>query len=352
MSIESITSNATDFMILRTMNLFDKTAVTAGTLNKWGETGASGSFSYSDYIPVKVGKTYKTTETYDVAFYNVGKTYVSGLTGQGTSFVAPAGAVFMRQMIINTHLNTAMVTEEIVPSKYYAFDTKELQMKSEQYRIDLIANMIKDSSYLSFMSTYSPLKGLKYAYLGDSITAGYGANNIGYGDIISAACGLTGVNHGLSGSRIIQSASETEAMCVRYLTMPDDADIVTVCGGTNDAGNFLTLGVMADRVKTTFYGACHVLFAGLIAKYPGKRIGVMTPLSKEIGSKTTTLTYVNAIKEVAAYYSLPVLDLWNAGGLDPNIAEIKTSFVPDGLHPNAAGQAVMARRILKFIESL
>ena len=57
--------------------------------------------------------------------------------------------------------------------------------------------------------------------------------------------------------------------CSRVATMDPDADIVVVFGGTNDfAHGDDPIGEMLDRCTTTFYGACHVLMARLIEKYP------------------------------------------------------------------------------------
>lgn len=145
--------------------------------------------------------------------------------------------------------------------------------------------------------------------------------------------------------------------------MDDDADIVVVFGGTNDFGHGdAPLGDFKDRENTTFYGACHVLFRKLIEKYLGNQIVVITPLhrvnednpcGKHKPSKVGTLKdYVKAIREVAEYYSLPVLDLFATSGLQPNIKAIKENYMPDGLHPNDAGHEIIANKIIRFLKAL
>ena len=62
--------------------------------------------------------------------------------------------------------------------------------------------------------------------------------------------------------------------------------------------------------------------------------------------------YTNIIREVAEYYSLYVLDLFRDSGLQPAIPEIKENYMPDGLHPNDAGHAILARRVAKFLENI
>ena len=64
------------------------------------------------------------------------------------------------------------------------------------------------------------------------------------------------------------------------------------------------------------------------------------------------ITYVNIIKEVASYYSLPLLDLWSMGGMQPNVPVLRAAFNPDGLHPNDAGHAKIAHRLAGFLKTL
>ena len=88
----------------------------------------------------------------------------------------------------------------------------------------------------------------------------------------------------------------------------------------------------------------------------------MTPLHrlsedntrKENGTTDTRplRAYVDAIKEVAGYYGLPVLDLFHMSGIQPNVEIIREKFMPDGLHPSDAGAEKLAKRIRAFLLSL
>ena len=62
--------------------------------------------------------------------------------------------------------------------------------------------------------------------------------------------------------------------------------------------------------------------------------------------------YVKIIREVAEYYSLPVLDLYAYSGLQPQIEEVRTMYMPDGVHPNDKGNEVIAHKLQKFLEAL
>ena len=220
------------------------------------------------------------------------------------------------------------------------------------------------------------LEGLKINFLGDSITQGVGATSpeTVYHAVLKNEAKLGEVrNYGISGTRFaIQKGTQwrpkddyvdINSFSERFETMDDNADVVVVFGGTNDYGHGdAPIGGFTDRTPDTFYGACHYLFSGLIKKYLGKEIVIMTPLhrideyrnngSGKPWGAGTLKEYVNIIREVAEYYSLPVLDLYASSGLQPEVKEIQENFIPDGLHPNDAGNAVIAKKLKAFLENL
>ena len=63
-------------------------------------------------------------------------------------------------------------------------------------------------------------------------------------------------------------------------------------------------------------------------------------------------TFVDIIVRMAEKYSIPVLDLWKMGGIQPNVEVSKVTYMPDGLHPNDAGHALLANRLAGFLRSL
>ncbi len=220
------------------------------------------------------------------------------------------------------------------------------------------------------------LEGLKINFLGDSITEGVGASAPDkiYHAVLKQETGLKEArNYGIGGTRFaIQKGTPERPMddyvdinsfCERFDQMDDDADVVVVFGGTNDYGHGdAPIGGFSDRTPDTFYGACHYLFRGLIKKYLGKTIVIMTPLhrldeTKNTGTAKVTAygtlkEYVNIIREVAEYYSLPVLDLFASSGIQPEIKEVQEKFMPDGLHPSDEGYRVIAEKLKSFLEAL
>ena len=216
------------------------------------------------------------------------------------------------------------------------------------------------------------LNGLKINFLGDSITEGVGVSsseNI-FLNLLAKEYGFTARNYGVSGSRIanqLNPGNPNDRMERCFVTrigdMDPDADVIVVFGGTNDFGHGdAPLGTPEDRTVNTYYGACHCLCKGLIEKYPGAEIVIMTPLHRcnELNPRGDgwkardygiLSTYVDILKEVATEYSLPILDLWSVSGIQPCVEAHRLAYMPDGLHPNDAGQALLAERIANFILS-
>ena len=214
------------------------------------------------------------------------------------------------------------------------------------------------------------LKGTKINFLGDSITEGAGTSSPDrmFTMLIEREYGAICQNYGIGGTRIARQKKPAEEkwdrdFISRVPEMDNDADIVVVFGGTNDFGHGdAPLGTMSDRTPYTFYGALHCLYTALTEKYPDVPVVILTPLHRwnedcpkgdnkpqPVG---TLKEYVNIIREVAEYYSLPVLDLFKESGLQPKVPVIQQKYIPDGLHPNDDGNAILAHKIARFLETL
>ncbi len=217
------------------------------------------------------------------------------------------------------------------------------------------------------------LKGKCINFLGDSITEGHGtsAQEKCFVSLLKDRLELAeSRNYGIGGTRFaVQEMPSAEPrwdldFCSRVAEMSPDADVVVVFGGTNDFGHGdAPLGTQEDRTPETFYGACHTLMRSLIEKYPDAAIVVLTPLHRcnednprGDGFKAQEVAplsaYVEIIREVACWYSLPVLDLFAVSGLQPRVPVIQQKYVPDGLHPNDAGHVILADKIAAFLRAL
>lgn len=213
------------------------------------------------------------------------------------------------------------------------------------------------------------LEGMTWNFLGDSITEGVGttADKNRYFELIKEQYGLNEVNgYGISGTRLakqIEKSSEPsfDIYFASRINSMKDADGVVVFGGTNDFGHGdAPIGSFSDRTPDTFYGACHDLYTKLLQKYPGKPVVVMTPLHRteendiriKHGVHVDLASYVTIIKEVAAYYSIPVCDMFADPFAHPANPESMEKLIPDGIHPNDAGHVCIADKLGRFLSLL
>ena len=217
------------------------------------------------------------------------------------------------------------------------------------------------------------LKNKTINFLGDSITEGCGTscNEAIFHSVLKERYGLKEArNYGKGGTRIARQGEITSLVrdsdfILRASLMDHNADAVVVFGGTNDFGSGQApLGFPEDRGLYTFYGALHTLIQYLIGEYCGKQIIFITPLHRhnENGGLGTwkpdgveqrpLKDYVKAVKDVCEHYSVPVLDLFGSGELAGNTPEFYKEYMPDGLHPNDKGHAIMAHKLGKLLENL
>ncbi|WP_411349697.1 SGNH/GDSL hydrolase family protein [Paenibacillus sp. WLX2291] len=214
--------------------------------------------------------------------------------------------------------------------------------------------------------------GKKAAFLGDSITFGYGlqAGERVFPEIVGDLLGLARVdNHGISGSSV--ASGGYEPMCERLDQLDADVDILFFMGGRNDfsMGTGVFGNINTDpQQKNTFYGALKYIAETLITLYPSKLIVFVTPphgssdeVPEHLPNQVTGNVYgdyVEAIREVASHYSLPCCDLWNIAGIQPLLPVHRQMYftgedgIPDGLHPNQAGHQRLAERLSGFLKTL
>lgn len=235
----------------------------------------------------------------------------------------------------------------------------------------------KDTVYV-VQTKESHWKGKKVAFFGDSITQN--------GEYVRSYANLTGCtadNYGISATHLAaRNSGDSNAFEKRYTKIPTTSKLVIVFGGTNDFGHTDTaeFGQFTDGPKTgkyTFYAGLHRLFKGLYDRFMKRGVPVVVMLPIHHGTEidvpefiinadrsftegtnpTTGKTfreYVNAIREVASYYSLIVLDAYSYSGLSPmtEIGSSNRKFFKDGLHLNDAGGLKLARWMYPQLEAV
>jgi lysophospholipase L1-like esterase len=217
------------------------------------------------------------------------------------------------------------------------------------------------------------LNGKKIAFLGDSITEGCGTSSREYiyWNVVAQRTGAECYGYGIGGTRIapqrvptVERPWEDKYFASRVEEMIPDADVVVVFGGTNDFGHGdAAFGELTDRSEDTFCGAYHLLLQKIIARYTDAKVVVMTPMHRlsedeayynEFGVRRAgrLIRYVDAIKEIAGFYGVAVVDLYRDCQIQPRMDVMRQKFMPDGLHPNDAGNAMVADCLLSVLKTL
>lgn len=215
-------------------------------------------------------------------------------------------------------------------------------------------------------------------FLGDSITEGVGVEdceNNRYDNVIKRKCHLKAAyNYGIGGTRFAHQSVPSEkprhdlCFCGRVYDIHPDADIIIVYGGVNDyIHGDAPIGTPKDTTPATFYGAVEFLMHYLKKTFPEKTIVFLTPAHScysdirewkpsprpiKRADALPVTGYIDIIIEKAKEHDIPVLNLYEKLGIDPNRPKDKERYTFDGLHFNDAGHAVIAERVIAFLEEL
>jgi lysophospholipase L1-like esterase len=344
-------------------NKFDSTKFEKGWLVDGGVVDSKQtSWATSDYIPITDGLDYKlcywnnTKILYirprKLCLYNENKEYIADSYVEGTSLPHSGtftGASYVRMSISASQTDIAILLLEDTNTDgitgYIPYGI------TRTYKLDESVQLRPEHLVIA---------------VGDSITYGSKQAGGGYADMIEGVSYMTNAcknlgfkleNYSISSSTLGLASDGTnphQALIERYTGMSDDADLVYIAMGTNDWFYHFELGEMTDRVKTTFYGALHLLCQGLKDKYPTTPIVFASPIKRWINregdnalagnlnyDKKELNLWRNAIKEVCEYHSIPIVDMYAESFLNAWEEIERTKYIPDGTHPNGAGHKKM-----------
>lgn len=230
----------------------------------------------------------------------------------------------------------------------------------------------------------SQWKGKRVAFLGDSITD---KKRIGttkcYWEYLAEWLHFTPYAYAISGNKMDDILKQAQRLLEER---GDSIDAIFIFAGTNDYNAGIPLGewyTESDReaeVKegfmerrkyrqpvlndSTFRGRINLVMDFLKTHYPEKQVIMLTPIHRaqarfsernvqpeELFPNKLGLyvdEYVNAVKETANVWAVPVIDLNSISGLYP-LNDSHVRYFHDGktdrLHPNAKGHERMARAL-------
>lgn len=343
--------------LARGKNLFDKTKATLGFFRGHdGSTVASGTLSYSDFIPVTPGQQLVSNQSMRfTTFYSAAKSLITGGSSTSTtSITVPTNVFFVIITFTTTTIDAFQLEVGTSPTAYEAYGYK--------FTADILSG--------GTASTASGWTGKTWATLGDSITAG---NT--WQSLAANALGLIVTGFGIGGTKVSGPAGDANAMCqdTRINAIATTFDLITMMGGTNDWAQNVPLGAENSTDPLTFNGALNTFAAKAYARWPGKRIALATTPYGEIVDWTgragwtspahnslglTTNDYAEAVRKASIRHNLALIDVarnagWGALNIEPALGGSTT----DHLHPAAGslaakGIAAAHRGALRQIEPI
>lgn len=231
--------------------------------------------------------------------------------------------------------------------------------------------------------------GRRVALLGDSMTdkRTLGPDMLLWWEYLSQLLGFDATyNYGRSGRQWHQIHGQAQTLWSEH---QDQVDAILIFAGTNDynagvpIGEFFAYEEVPVEVKgpkvevrkhriplmndSTFCGRINLTLSYLKTQYPEASIVIMTPIHRgyaKFNEKNVQPDeyycnaqglfledYVEVLKKAAAYWSVPVVDLYaNAGivpNLDSNIKYIQRA-ANDRLHPSTEGQYRIAK-VMQYV---
>lgn len=261
--------------------------------------------------------------------------------------------------------------------KMIVLDSNRQKIQDTYQYIGWISVNTQEYDFGKYGSTHDlatqPWINKKVACLGDSITegdSGEGSLIDSYVPKLKKYIGTTAQNFGKSGA-LITKKTDDDISFVNRVGAIKGQDVVTIFGGINDFQWNAPLGTMADGIDkpTTFFGALKYVITTLAATNPKAKLMLITPMKTtkfqyhtydsngnlmQNANGNTQLDFVNAIKQVGEYYSIPVLDMYSNSNYSPYLpGQIGHDyFTVDGLHPTSHGYERIAQTIGHAINNL
>jgi lysophospholipase L1-like esterase len=345
-------------------NLFNKSKATSGNFVNWndGSLQANADYWLSEMIEVEPNTTYVQNMDTHFAIYGSDFSFVEGhQKGTGfKTFTTPPNARYVVTSLNPISSKETYQLEKGTSSTAYESFSYTMVNASDNTPITITEGAVIESNWA----------GKNGDSLGDSLTF---SNQ--FQPIVQGKFGLASfANHGVSGSRVSGTGSDSMNNDTRINALSPTADFIVFMGGTNDWANSVPLGTVNSTSQNDFYGAVKIVAEKLITRYPGKRIIFLTtpygkmpnrvdPTTSQAWPDTTghknllgltTKEYGNVILEVARMYGIPCVDIYGNAGM----TDLNTNYyfnTGDYLHPKLVGQTRFAELIaskLREIEPL
>lgn len=209
--------------------------------------------------------------------------------------------------------------------------------------------------------SYYPTATCRYSEDGvDSIA--FDVQNTWWMQLINRLGATLGINESWRGTKVAGTGSSAfnSQTRINHLGENGTPNLIIVFGGTNDAGNSVTIGTFDGGVYadynteeeiaalpvSTFADAYKAMLIRLMYTYPTAEIVCLLPTFTTSYYTIAALdNYVEVIKEACDFFGIKWIDVRVSGITIFN----KSSYLVDGIHPNVAGMTLLANKIYKHL---
>lgn len=255
-----------------------------------------------------------------------------------------------------------------------SFGAKDIVIPSEnEWSIAVNGNNAKIEHIVGYLP--KTLIGQNWCALGDSLTSKYtlGEGVPNYVQLVAERTGVTYYQQGHGGGGYLADSNAFLSLFPK-----DNSDIVTIFGSFNDVYvKDFRAGEAGTTDTSTLWGAVKKVIDNCYSVNPDIRIGLIAPTPwisvnpQQTGTNEAISEafshqgakagedYVQTLKEISDYYSIPFLDLYHNSGLrvydqdwDNAHTHVNELGRGDGGHLNTRGSKIIANKMIKFIESL
>ena len=212
----------------------------------------------------------------------------------------------------------------------------------------------------------SPLWRKSALFIGDSICYGHtdtavNGKILSYGGRIAYNYDMEWVNAGVSGATL---TTESNKIIIDQLEGHEskEFDYVIVEGGKNDARLEVKLGEISSGLSspldvTSYVGALEYTLKTVINTYPEAKVGFLLSYSTPRNeSEAQYKTYPDVTKKVCEKWGVGCLDMYSNEEINGenvlDVNNVKSPYLPDGIHPSAEGYVNLCPYIESFMETL
>lgn len=209
----------------------------------------------------------------------------------------------------------------------------------------------------TYCYSYYPSASCRYSVDGvDSIA--FDVENTYWMKLIERTGMVLGINDSYRGTRVSGTSNAFNLQTrINHLGENGTPDVILVYGGTNDAGNGVTIGTfntenpqnytdeqIASLPVSTFADGYRAMLIRLMKTYPLAEIVVVLPTFTSSYYTITNLDlYVEVIKEACDFFGIKYIDARCTG---INVYN-RATYLVDGIHPNAKGMDLLFKKIYK-----